>query len=103
VLHAAAVAAPSGPGRSLLAKVVVTTSNYDDVATYITAPPPATPIKVDVTSSATNPPKHDTSFGVAGSKVGSVATAEAIGIAPDATNEVGGVAGRGTSWGGKVG
>jgi len=67
---------------------MATNSQYGDVATYVNPTSAPLPVKVDVTASNTNPPKADTSFGKPGTKVGSLATANAIGIAPDATNEV---------------
>jgi hypothetical protein len=79
----------AAPRRSLLAtRVIVTDSNYDDVATFVPTPKPPPAVQVDVSSTAANPPKGDTSFGVDGSRVGSVATAEAIGTAPSTTNQV---------------
>lgn len=55
---------------------------------YIAPVADTTPVVVDVTSALSAPPKGDQSFGVDGKKVGTVATAEAVGIAPDGTNEV---------------
>jgi hypothetical protein len=66
---------------------MVTDTVFNDTAVYQNSLD-YLPIRVDAVSSVINPPKKDKSFGKPGWFVGSRSQAQAIGIAPDAYNEV---------------